>query len=240
MRPKTAAKPGLKPAKRPRVARPRATPPEDKKAAPPNKGLIDPAERDAWLEREYRLGQLPIAEMSRQSGLSRKTIHKRATKNNWTRDLLPAVQAKVKQKLLRDAAPEGAAEDEAVEFAAERAVEVVRQHRASLGRLNRLATKLMEDLEMYLQGELDHPHWLRANDTVAGTVLRVAQALGKTVPLERQAFSVGAGAGNEPPKEPGPALPDWRTLFERAGLNPRPDPPPSDRGGDRRADPGAG
>ena len=179
--------------------------------------------RDAMVEREYRLGQLPVSEISRQSGLSRQAIQKRAKKGGWLRDLLPAVQRKVNDELLRDAAPEGALTAEAVDAAAARAIEVVRQHRRSLGRVHRIATILVEDVELYLAGVKEKPAWMGPFDTVAGVMLRVAQALAKAVPLERQAFSVGAGAGDDAPKEPGPALPDWRTLYERAGLRERSD-----------------
>jgi hypothetical protein len=182
------------------------------------------ATRDAWVKREYELGQLPIAEMSRHSGLTRQAIQKRAKKNRWVRNLLPAVQAKVRDQLLRDAAPEGTLPEQAVEAAAERAVEVVRQHRTSLRRLNRIAARLIESVEQHLDGKLDVIPWMRIHDTVPGVVLRVAQALSKTVPLERIAFSVGASEDPDKPKEQGPALPDWRTLFERAGLRERPDP----------------
>lgn len=180
------------------------------------------AERDAMVEREYRLGQISIAEIARRSGLSRQGIVKRAEKGGWQRSLLSAVQAQVREKLLRDAAPEGATTGEAVDAAAARAVEVVRQHRGLLGRLNRIATRLSEDLDLHLSGQLPEIPWMRERDTVPGVVLRIAQALGKAVPLERQAFSVGVGDG----KEQGPAVPapDWRELFERAGIRERSDP----------------
>jgi hypothetical protein len=74
----------------------------------------------ALIEREYRAGQLSIAEIARQSGITRSAIQKRAKRDVWARDLLPAVQAKVKDKLVRDAAPEGALEAEAVDAAAAR------------------------------------------------------------------------------------------------------------------------
>ena len=61
----------------------------------------------ALIEREYRAGQLSIAEIARQSGITRGAIQKRAKRDGWARDLLPAVQAKVKDDLVRDAAPEG-------------------------------------------------------------------------------------------------------------------------------------
>jgi hypothetical protein len=177
----------------------------------------------ALIEREYRAGQLSIAEIARQSGITRGAIQKRAKRDGWARDLLPAVQAKVKDKLVRDAAPEGALEAEAVDAAAARAVEVVRQHRGLLSRLNRIATRLTLDLELHLTGQLPVVPWMHPTDTVAGVVLRVAQALGRAVPLERQAFSVGV-ADDAKPQRPTVALPDWRELFARAGIKERSDP----------------
>ena len=176
----------------------------------------------ALIEREYRAGQLSIAEIARQSGITRGAIQKRAKRDGWARDLLSAVQAKVKDDLVRDAAPDGALEAEAVDAAAARAVEVVRQHRGLLSRLNRIATRLTLDLELHLTGQLPVIPWMRPTDTVAGVVLRVAQALGRAVPLERQAFSVGAG--EDKPQGPTVALPDWKDLFARAGIRVRSDP----------------
>jgi hypothetical protein len=100
----------------------------------------------ALIEREYRAGQLSIAEIARQSGITRGAIQKRAKRDGCARDLLPAVQAKVKDKLVRDAAPEAALEAEAVDAAAARAVEVVRQHRGLLARLNAIVRRLMTDV----------------------------------------------------------------------------------------------
>jgi hypothetical protein len=192
------------------------------------------AERDAMVEREYRLGT-PTAEIARQSGLTRQAIEKRAKKGEWVRDLLPAVQAKIKDMLVRDAAPEGAATGEAVNAAVERGVGIVRGHRESLGKLKRITNMLMGTVELYLDGEIPFIPWLRASDTLPGVVARLAQAQAKVCTLERQAFSVGAGAGEDDrSKGQGPALPDWRTLFERAGLR-HPEPPSPGR-----SDPGAG
>jgi hypothetical protein len=209
-----------------------------KKAAGPERVAADAVrraaerQRDEMVEREFRLGQLSLAEVARRSGgyppsppLTRQGIGKRAEKGGWERSLLPAVQAKVKEKLLRDAAPEGATPSEAVDAAADRAVEIVREHRTSLARLKRITNKLMGTVELYLDNEIKVIPWLRAGDTIPSVVARLAQAQAKVCQLERQAFSVGAGAGeDDPSKRQGPALPDWRTLFERAGLRERSDP----------------
>lgn len=160
-----------------------------KKEAPPvvvDEGAV---KRDAMVEREYRLGT-PTAEIARQSGLTRQCIEKRAKKGGWIRDLLPAVQAKIKDQLLRDAAPEGAAAGEAVDAAVERAVGIVREHRASLARLKRITNTLMGTVELYLNQQIDFIPWLRGNDTLPSVVSRLAQAQAKVCALERQAFSV--------------------------------------------------
>lgn len=166
-----------------------------KKQAPPEGA--DTTKRDAMVEREYRLGQLSIAQIGRQAGgLSRQAIEKRAKKGGWIRDLMPAVQAKVKQQLLRDAAPDGADVTEAVSAAAERAVGIVLAHRTSLARLNRITNNLMSTVELYLSGEIDRIPWRNLGETLPSVVSRLAQAQAKVCTLERQAF----GVDNEPEK----------------------------------------
>lgn len=64
--------------------------------------------------------------------------------------------------------------------------------------------------------------WLKRDEGIATVVLRVAQALGKSVPLERQAFSVGVG--EDKPESLTVALPNWKDIFERAGIKQRPAP----------------
>jgi hypothetical protein len=208
-----------------------------KKAAAPEQDTADAErqaaerQRDAMVEREFKLGQLSMAEVSRRSGgyppsprLTRQGIQKRADKGGWQRSLLPAVHAQVNERLLRDAAPEGATPSEAVEAAAERAVRIVLEHRGSIKRLKRITDLLMAAVEGYLDLSIPIIPWLRPGDTLPGVVARLAQAQAKVCALERQAYNVGAGTGDDPSKQQGPPLPDWRTLFERAGLRERSDP----------------
>ena len=157
------------------------------------------AERDAMVEREYRLGQLSIAQIGRQAGgLSRQAIEKRAKKGGWIRDLMPLVQAKVKQRLLRDAAPEGADVTEAVSAAAERAVGIVLAHRTSLARLDRITNNLMVTLELFLEKKIKRIPWQMLGESLPSMVSRLAQAQAKVCMLQRQAFGVDA----EPEKAP--------------------------------------
>ena len=49
----------------------------------------------------------------------------------------------------------------------------------------------MTDVDLYLAQENAAIPWLKRDEEITTVVLRIAQALGKSVPLERQAFSVG-------------------------------------------------
>lgn len=179
----------------------------EKKAAAPQQDTADAErqaagrERDGMVEREYKLGQLSIAEIARLSGLTRQGINKRAAKGGWKRSLLPAVQAQVKEELLRDAARQDATPAEAVSAAAARAVGIVLEHRASLKRLKRITNILIVTVEGYLDGEIPIIPWLRPNDTLTSVVARLAQAQAKVCTLERQAFNVDAEP-EKPPVEP--------------------------------------
>jgi hypothetical protein len=63
----------------------------------------------------------------------------------------------------------------------------------------------MTDVDLYLTQEIAVIPWLKRDEGIATVVLRVAQALGTSVPLERQAFSVGVG--EDKPQGPTVALP---------------------------------
>lgn len=106
------------------------------------------ASKTDWeaIEREYRAGQLSVSEIGRQHGVSHTAINKRAKKEGWTRDLTQKVRQEVSARLVSDEVSAANAR-EAVELAATRGVQVVRQHQASLGRAHRIAEMLMAELE---------------------------------------------------------------------------------------------
>lgn len=101
----------------------------------------------------YRAGQLSIRMIAAQVDVSEGAIRKRAKKEGWQRDLKEKVRQAVRNALVRgeSAGPTRAremrAENEIVEQAAASAVEVVREHRHDLRRLQGLMLKLYGHLE---------------------------------------------------------------------------------------------
>ncbi len=148
------------------------------------------------IEREYRAGQLSIAELARESGCTRGAIQKRAKADGWTRDLSRAVQQEANRRLLEDAvAPEVAAANAraTVDAAASRSVEVVRNHR----RLIATQYALVEKVTKRIEDEDAAGGGIEPRD-VALLVQALTGALAKLIPLERQAFSIDKN-NPEPP-----------------------------------------
>lgn len=171
----------------------------------PNRVTID------WeaIEREYRAGQLSVREIAAQYGLSHTAINKRAKGQQWTRDLAKAVRQRVSDRLVSAEVSNGNAEH-AVETAAARGVELVRQHRKSLGRAQSIIEKLLFELERGtdniddIEAAIEEETAGDANSKRRNMMLKAvslpqraqtAAALSLTIknviPLERQAFSLG-------------------------------------------------
>src|ERR1700722_7248426 len=98
------------------------------------------------IEREYRAGQLTIVEIGRQYGLSHTAINKRAKRDGWTRNLAGRVRDEVSARLVSEKVS-SETERAAIEPAVARGVQVVREHRASIGRGQRLVSALFGELE---------------------------------------------------------------------------------------------
>ena len=98
------------------------------------------------IEREYRAGQLSVSEIGRLYGLSHTAIQKRAKRDSWTRDLAAKVRQEVSARLVAD--PVASCNTrEAVDNAATRAVQVIREHRADIGRGRTVCSLLLSELE---------------------------------------------------------------------------------------------
>lgn len=168
------------------------------------------------IEREFRAGQLSTREIARQHDISHAAINKRAKAEGWTKDLAAKVRREVSNRLVSTQVSNGNAR-EAVETAAARGVELVRQHQASLGRANRIAETLMAELERGCD-RIDEIEDAIADETAsdananrrnamlkavslpsrAGTLRELSQALKNLIPLERQAFNLDDGGSDEP------------------------------------------
>jgi len=163
------------------------------------------------IEREYRAGQLSVREIARQFGVSHVAIGKKAKANGWARDLAKDVRAEVTNRLVTESVTDGNARA-AIDAAASRVVELVRQHRGSLGRANRIVEKLLDELEEGTdkRGEIeDEVERVAAEEgfnaarrdamrravslpSRAMVARELSQTLKNLIPLERQAFNLDA------------------------------------------------
>jgi hypothetical protein len=167
------------------------------------------------IEREYRAGQLSASEIGRQHGVSRQAILKRAKKECWPQNLSARVKEAVAARVVADGVA-GKSARETVELAAERGVQIVREHRASIGRGQRLVSALFAELEEATENQAEieaaieeetaddngkrRAMMLRALalPSRAAVIVNLSNALRTFVGLERQAFNLGDGLeGND-------------------------------------------
>ena len=91
------------------------------------------------IRKEYRVGQLSIREIARQSGVSEGAIRKKAKKYGWQRDLTAKVNSKVAE-LVRT--PNTQEDANLIDQAADRALKVVELHRKDAKELRRSWNKI--------------------------------------------------------------------------------------------------
>lgn len=145
------------------------------------------------VEREFRAGQLSIREIARQHGATDTAIRKRAKAKGWARDLAERVAAKVRSDLVRGevCTPEERelSDREAIDVAAARGVELVRQHRVALYRDGERLDALAKKLDG-LAGGVDN---LKELDAAQGILESMTRTRARLIALERQAFNLDEG-----------------------------------------------
>jgi hypothetical protein len=153
------------------------------------------------IEREYRAGQLPVAEVARLHGVSRHAIGRRAKRDDWTRDLEAKVRRRISARLddgVKEDA-EGDDGDETVEAAAARAVRVIRSHRADIARLRRIAEELARRTEAALKiADTEEAPPVGGRDGLDAALVRLAQVTARVITLERAAFGLDERAKAAP------------------------------------------
>jgi hypothetical protein len=164
------------------------------------------------IEREYRAGQLSVAEIGRQQRVSHTAINKRAKKDGWTRSLAAKVKEAVSTALVSDGVSAANAR-ETVEAAAARVVEVVRQHRKDISTGRTMVAMLLDELRETTADRHEIEEAIEtetANDSSgkrraqmlaavslpsrSSVVQSLSLAMKNLLGLERQAFNIEGGA----------------------------------------------
>lgn len=159
------------------------------------------------IEGLYRAGDLSVREIARRHHITDGAIRKRALRDGWDRDLAGRVQDAVRTALVSGQVRASAPVNEAqvIEEAAKRGVEIVMDHRRLAARIRLAAYQLIDRLEAGLRDQdmiaeaIDEErdarnraalHRALALPEQAKTLDRIAQTLGRIVPIERQAHSI--------------------------------------------------
>ena len=167
------------------------------------------------IEREFRANQLSICEIARRHGISDAAIHqkrKRLAKKGivWTRDLATSVKNKIRDKLVRDGVSKSnVSDDEIVEEAANRGVEVIKLHRKDIISLGELIEQIKSELKdnptrvhiSSYKGEITETILSLTAAEKAMAVNNLANAQHKKIQLERQAFNLNGENPDEAPIE---------------------------------------
>lgn len=206
-----------------------------KKGATPT-GVPEKKAKTDWesIERDYRAGVLSIREIAKLHSITDGAIRKKAKEHNWLRDLTAKVNAKVRSELVRSEVRTSDPQTERaiVEVAAAQVVQVVREHRTVIKRMNGIALALLEELdeqtigrELYAElGEMlrreDDKGQDKRNDLYnkiisgAGRVdsmKKLAETVKILIGLERQAFNINGG--EDKPDDPPASASDVKTGF---------------------------
>ena len=143
------------------------------------------------IETEWTLGQLDIAEIARQHGVTRAAIHARAKRKGWPQraEKVPCVTHLV-TSVTRDADPVTQMRVALTGF--HRVICLLHRHRAMLGRLSDEFVLCMDDISQYRARVAARDGNLRLDEieTIMNMVARASQALHRLIPLERRAFGV--------------------------------------------------
>ena len=138
------------------------------------------------IELDYRAGILTLRELSEKHGVSHVTIHKRAKRDDWSRDLAAKIQAKAnelvnKAEANRAGNKETAVNERAViDAGAEVILTIKMGHRTRARRHSELVDTLLEELE--------------GSDEDLATRVDISKKLGETlktlITIERDAFDI--------------------------------------------------
>lgn len=138
------------------------------------------------IELDYRAGILTLRELSEKSGVSHVSIHKRAKRDGWTRDLAAKIQAKAEELVNRAEAnrlgnKEAAVnERQVIDAGAEAILTIKMGHRTRARKHTEIVDSLLSELE--------------SSDEPLAARVDISKKLGDTlkvlIGIERDAFDI--------------------------------------------------
>lgn len=151
------------------------------------------------IDKEIMAGVLSLREIGRKYEIPESTIRKHMKDKGVKRNLSKRVREKVREKLVRtEVRTNNASDDQIVEDAANRGVEVITSMRSDIAALRALEQKLVEELngeptKLYLstyKGEIVQKKVALTASEKAAAHANLAQATHKRIVLQRQAFGL--------------------------------------------------
>jgi hypothetical protein len=162
------------------------------------------------VEKEFRAGQFSIREIAKRHEITDTTIHKRARRDGWTRELAHKIPAAVRERLARqDGLQKGLHEGLHASHAMENrnlldnattvGADVVKLHRKDIAQLHEIKAILAKRLIAHLNNEeLDGP-CLGERETAGDLLEKLGRTTARLIPLERQAYSIDEAPVREDP-----------------------------------------
>lgn len=148
------------------------------------------------IESAYRAGSLSIRAIADKHGVSDTAIRKKATQQNWQRDLTDKVKTATKDKLVRaevritGSRTNVRTDEEIIEEASDEAANVVLAHREGLAAWRGITNKLREFLE---DAEITADnHASMSRSITAGVDAQI-----KVINAERKAYNLDSDEGNK-------------------------------------------
>lgn len=145
------------------------------------------------VEASYRSGSPSVRALAEKHGLTEGAIRKRATKEDWKRDLTGKVQAATKEKLVRTQVRSEStqrSDAEIVESESDLRAELVLSHRSGLAQWRSISNKLSAFLSSVDVTEDNHSDFARSLNAGVDAQLKVIKG-------ERQAYGLDSDEGNK-------------------------------------------
>ena len=110
------------------------------------------------IEMDYRAGVKTLRQMADEHGITHGSINKRAKRDDWSRDLVAKIKAKLEDKVSRAAVSNEAStarlvtETQVIEANADLQYRIIMAHRTDIGRARSLFRSLLGEIEAETDG----------------------------------------------------------------------------------------